>query len=224
MTHEQLRNPFKDAQPTQETPTDEQVVGGVLGEEALRAMRELRGRAGRVSSVEAPADLQAVDIELTEAEQLTAREAEKTSREEMLEWAQMLGKDEAWLDRKFILHSDGRIEAVQGISLLTGLGISSIPPVLSQVEGLKKLHLMDNNISKFENVPPGLEDLFVDYNSISKLENVPEGLKELSLRHNPLAGIDGLPPPDRIGTIFFSKDQQVFADQAKALGYKITIW
>ena len=192
MTHE-LRNPFKDARPSPETPTDEQVVGGVLGAEAVRAMRELRGSTGRATGAEESTDIDVVDIKLTQAEQLAAREVEDGPRQEMIDWARTFGKDEEWVDEEFTFHADGTIESTKKDLDLRFLGVASIPKILHHVEGLEDLYLHGNKLTTIENLPEGLRRAFLNDNAISKLENLPPSLEWLDITGNNISTIENLP-------------------------------
>lgn len=223
MKNNEMMNPFTDGRRTQDTPTDEEVVGGVLGPEAVRALRELRTSTGPKTTIEEEPDFEVTDLELTEAEREAAREAERGPRQEMIDWARTFGNDEEWVDEQFTFHSDGRITSASGELDLESFGIGFIPPVLARVEGLDQLYLNNNKISKLENLPEGLQALNITHNNISKLENLPDGLRELWLNRNPLRSIDGLTAPDKIGVIFFSQGQQALVRQAKKLGYRVDV-
>ena len=189
MTHE-LTNPFTPER--KDMPTDEQVVGGVLGPEAVRAMRELRGSRGR-GWTDVTSDLEITELELTGAEQLAAREAEGGPRQEMLDWANTFGRDEDWVDKKFTFHPGGRIESNNTKLDLSRCGITSISRVMSRVEGLQTLGFNNNQISKIENLPEGLVEIYLDDNNITKIENLPDELRRLDLERNHISTIENLP-------------------------------
>ncbi len=173
---------------TARDPRDEQLVGEVLGKTAAGEMTELAG-----SDTSQPETIPA-NLEVTKNEQTATKDAEKNPAERRREqyhiWAVKHGKDEEWVDRKFIFEKNGQVRVDETLRLHE-MGISEFPPGLYRVNG--NLTAGNNEFTEIKNVPEGVMELFLNNNRISVIENIPETVKKLVLCHNRISVIQNIP-------------------------------
>jgi len=125
--------PFAEQPPRH--PDDSQLVEKVLGTQEADEMRELTG--GQATPDQTSEDLG--QLELTKDEDAATTEAEKSNiekrREEYTKWAKDIGEDEDFVDEVFVFHSDGTVEAPEGIRL-RNLDLSTgFPSNLVKIDG-----------------------------------------------------------------------------------------
>jgi len=114
------------------------------------------------------------------------------NKQQLIDWALSFGKDENWIDERFIFHKDGRIESKNEWLSLKFMGISYLPKAFSAIEGVTTLYLNGNNISKIENIPDNVTKLSLGSNNISKIENIPDNVTTLSLGSNNISKIENI--------------------------------
>jgi len=214
MPHESSQQPFAD--PTPRSTDDTKLVAEVLGTTEAAEMNELLGQTDSDKPEHQPQDL-----ELTESEDATTQKAEQElnaeqRRDQYIEWAEGIRKNEAWVDKTFIFEIDGKVR-VEGDLVLSNTRISELPPALYKVEG--ELHLTNSQITKIGNIPDSVTFLFLNNNPIESLDPlVGKKMEFLSI-----AGIKATTIPEgiEVNKIILNPSQTELIADARSKGYEI---
>jgi len=128
-----LKNPFET--PKKRSKDDAKLVGELLGEEEEAEMRRALGETDGIEEREVGlTDEQKAKIKALE-EELSPEDR----REEIINWADSIGKDEAWVDETFTFDDDGSVE-VEGDLDLSWLESAEGIPLLKSVGGYLDLN------------------------------------------------------------------------------------
>jgi len=205
----------------QRNPADQELVAEVLGTTEAAEMEELLGQDKPSETESTPL---ATEVDLSENEQRTVGEAEKTEaekcRQEYYVWAGKIGKDDDWVDNTFTFNTDGTVIAESSVDL-RNLKIDTLPPRLVEVAG--DFYLNHNQITSLENMPNTVSgDLYLNNNQIISLESLPGTIDgDLSLWKNPATSI-----PEELnitGKIYLNADQTELIEDCEAKEYAVIV-
>jgi len=191
MTNE-TKQPFAEQPPRR--ADDSQLVERVLGTQEAGEMRELTG--GKVSSHEELDDPQIEipnDIIVTTAELEAIREHK---RQEYIEWAEKIGKDDKWVGGFFDFNLDKGV-VCKGNLDLSNCGASELPAGLIMVK--QSLFFNSNNMVSLESMPLEVGGyLLLAHNQLISIKGLPRRVgKDLSLYSNQIVSLEGM--PDYVG-------------------------
>jgi len=125
-----LKNPFES--PKKRSKDDAKLVGELLGEEEEREMREALGEG--VKEVVEEGDIGLTDEQKARIKEVEEEVSPEDRREEFINWADSIGKDEDWVDKTFTFNDDGSVE-VEGNLNLSWLESAEGIPLLKSVGG-----------------------------------------------------------------------------------------
>jgi len=165
----ETQQPFTD--PTQRSTDDRKLVEQVLGTDAADEMAELVD--GQTESQETELGSLAAELDLSTEESGNVAEVERSEaekrREEYVEWAKKIGKDEDWVDDIFVFNTNGTIIADGNLDLPMITTPSQVPPALFEVTGYLNL----NNITSAENLTlPALIGTGLNLASLTSAEHL----------------------------------------------------
>jgi len=128
-----LKNPFE--APKKRSKDDAKLVGELLGEEEEADMRRALGEG--VGDVVEEEEVGLTDEQKARIEELESEEEKSPEqrREEIINWADSIGKDEDWVDKTFTFNDDGSVE-VEGDLDLNWLESAERIPLLKSVGSL----------------------------------------------------------------------------------------
>jgi len=167
---------------------DTELVGQVLGSEAEGEMQELLGEQ-QVESTEHETEIHLTSGEAAAAKGIEQKVTLKQRRQQYIEWAEDIGKDEKWVDKIFVFETNGRVR-VDGDLRLNNTGISELPPGLYKVNGM--LNLSDNRIKIIKNIPDSVTMLYLHNNRITQIRNIPDSIRVIDLENNPIESLSPL--------------------------------
>jgi len=125
-----LKNPFE--APKKRSKDDAKLVGELLGEEEEADMRRALGES--VKEVVGEEDTGLTDEQKARIEEVEKEMSPEDRREEIINWADSIGKDENWVDETFTFNDDGSVE-VEGDLDLSWLESAEGIPLLRSVGG-----------------------------------------------------------------------------------------
>jgi len=125
-----LKNPFE--APKKRSKDDAKLVGELLGEEEEAEMRRALGES--VGDVVEKEEVGLGDEQKARIKALEEEVSPEDRREEFINWADSIGKDEDWVDETFTFDDDGSVE-VEGDLDLSWLDSAEGIPLLKSVGG-----------------------------------------------------------------------------------------
>ncbi len=154
-------------------------------------------------------------------------------RQQYIQWAAEINKDEEWIDKIFTFLPNGAVVAEENLNILDKES-NILPPWLIEVKGrlsiircgkidcrkiprTSELTICKNKLDSLEGLPSGIEYLDATGNELTSCIGIPEGVKDLHLDQNQITSCRGI--PDNVETITMSDNPiESFADIPDNIG------
>ncbi len=186
-------SPFED--PTQRETDDASLVGQVLGPNQEADMRRLLDGETPAESGPATEDLGELTLSDTDREAIEHAETAtpEQRKEQFVQWAESIGRDDVWVERNFMFNDDGTVETWGRLDI-DSKEFTGFPPGLVKIRDL--LHISPTDSLKSCNTFPKEINggVYIGGCGIESLEGLPPVINgDLEVLNNELTDLKGLP-------------------------------